>query len=470
MTVEVDVAGNNKRRFRVALSFAGEKRDYVRAVAEYLAEKLGGEPQVLYDKYHENDFARFKLDGYLPRLYTDESDLIAVFWCDDYKTKLWTGLEWQEIEKLKDRHDSWRVMPHKFADSESTKLEPTDGYIYIGEGRSPITTAKGILERLKSNDQKLMDGEASPPEGLQGDEGRDDEDFIPNDEEIAGLKEAIAELLDKPGLSPIKKAVALVLGVGHANPHASDLASEWVDVEAKEGIVTLLEHVFNVAGEVVKNGYHHDLWMGLEELLGYSLRLSSFIRQQGWHTSDPAGVMISGFRSAAALEAGLADRYDLPPRYEYDAANHTVRGKYGRYLEKPDLRSWEKSSVSKNGVNVRETGWSPDEIAKEAVQVVYKMVNEGEGTEKPLDDFEKRKLNRTLKTRRNKHFGELHRLEAPAGSEENHPLSDDAVCVALKNELPELPVVKLTAMEPQEVEAEIASLVDDFYRLLNKYR
>ena len=40
------------KRFRIAFSFAGEKRDYVAQVAAILAKRFG-EAEILYDKYHE---------------------------------------------------------------------------------------------------------------------------------------------------------------------------------------------------------------------------------------------------------------------------------------------------------------------------------------------------------------------------------------------------------------------------------
>ena len=45
------------KRFRIAFSFAGEKRDFVAEVAAILAERFG-EDKILYDKYHEAEFAR----------------------------------------------------------------------------------------------------------------------------------------------------------------------------------------------------------------------------------------------------------------------------------------------------------------------------------------------------------------------------------------------------------------------------
>jgi hypothetical protein len=62
-----------KKRYRIALSFPGERREFIEQVATRLAESVGRE-QVLYDKYYEADFARLNLDTYLQALYHDESE------------------------------------------------------------------------------------------------------------------------------------------------------------------------------------------------------------------------------------------------------------------------------------------------------------------------------------------------------------------------------------------------------------
>jgi hypothetical protein len=84
------------KRFRIAFSFAGEKRDFVAKVAAILAKRFG-ESAILYDKFHEAEFARYDLGIYLPKLYRDESDLVVAVLCPDYDQKIWTGWEWMAI-------------------------------------------------------------------------------------------------------------------------------------------------------------------------------------------------------------------------------------------------------------------------------------------------------------------------------------------------------------------------------------
>ena len=45
------------KRFRIAFSFAGVKRDFVAKVAAILARRFS-QADVLYDKFHEAEFAR----------------------------------------------------------------------------------------------------------------------------------------------------------------------------------------------------------------------------------------------------------------------------------------------------------------------------------------------------------------------------------------------------------------------------
>jgi TIR domain len=138
-----------KKRFKIALSYPGERRAFVEQVASYLAERIGRD-RVLYDKYYEAEFSRFDLDNYLQRLYHDESELIAVFLCADYEIKEWCGLEWRAIRDLIKRRRASAVMPFRFDQTEIAGLFSIDGYVSI-ETRSAKEVAELILERLALN-------------------------------------------------------------------------------------------------------------------------------------------------------------------------------------------------------------------------------------------------------------------------------------------------------------------------------
>jgi hypothetical protein len=138
-----------QKRFRIALSFPGEHREFVGQVAAHLAASVGRE-RILYDQYYEAEFARPNLDTYLQEFYHKQSELIAVFLCADYEHKEWCGLEWRAIRDLIKRRHSSIIMPLRFDNTEIPGLFSIDGYISI-DGRAADEVAKLILDRLRIN-------------------------------------------------------------------------------------------------------------------------------------------------------------------------------------------------------------------------------------------------------------------------------------------------------------------------------
>src|SRR5215210_7321966 len=153
------------RRFRVAFSFAGERRDFVAEVAAILSKRFG-EDKILYDKYHEAEFARARLGRYLPRLYHEESDLVVVVVCRDYSHKEWCGLEWDAIfDLLKQRRED-EVMLGRFDYATVEGLYSDAGFVELDE-KTPEQAATLILERLALNEGKPKDFYTKPssPDG-----------------------------------------------------------------------------------------------------------------------------------------------------------------------------------------------------------------------------------------------------------------------------------------------------------------
>lgn len=135
------------KRFLVALSFPGEYRGVVETVAHLLGQELGKQ-RVLYDKFHEAEFARPNLDTHLQSLYHDESELLVVFLCADYKRKEWTGLEWRAIRDLIKKKQDTSIMFVRLDDANISGLFSIDGYI-SANGREPAEIASLILSRFR---------------------------------------------------------------------------------------------------------------------------------------------------------------------------------------------------------------------------------------------------------------------------------------------------------------------------------
>lgn len=145
----------NAKRFRVAFSFAGERRAFVADVAAILAGSFG-EPAILYDKYHEAEFARRDLGIYLPDLYHDQSDLVVVVVCPDYDEKEWTGLEWVAIHDLLKQRKDGEVMLSRFDHATAKGIHSNAGWIDL-DHKTPAQAATLILERLALNEGKPKD-------------------------------------------------------------------------------------------------------------------------------------------------------------------------------------------------------------------------------------------------------------------------------------------------------------------------
>ena len=143
------------KRFRIAISYAGEKRDYVAPLANILARRFSQE-QVLYDKFHRAEFARTNLATYLPDLYFQESDLVVVVICDNYQKKEWTGLEWSAVLALRKQRKDDEVMLCRFNLAEGEGLLGLAGYLDLDDV-SPRDAAELILQRLARNQDLPQD-------------------------------------------------------------------------------------------------------------------------------------------------------------------------------------------------------------------------------------------------------------------------------------------------------------------------
>ena len=153
------------KRFRIALTFAGENRKLVEEIAQILAT-LFGRDSILYDKFHQAEFARPDLASHLPNLYKNESDLVVLVFCDDYENKQWCKLEWRAIYSLIMNMKDQVIMLMRFNRLEPVGLHGLAGLIELG-GLSAFQVAGLILERLALNEGKTRDHYASRLGALQ---------------------------------------------------------------------------------------------------------------------------------------------------------------------------------------------------------------------------------------------------------------------------------------------------------------
>ncbi len=137
-------------RFKVALSFPGERRGYVNEVANELKRRLP-KGSVFYDKDFTAQLARPNLDTLLQRIYLTNSDLVVVFLSSEYETKKWCGLEWRAIREIINNKSDHSLMLMRFDNAMIPGLFSSDGYVDLNEYES-IKAANFILERVRLSD------------------------------------------------------------------------------------------------------------------------------------------------------------------------------------------------------------------------------------------------------------------------------------------------------------------------------
>jgi hypothetical protein len=142
---------SKRRRFAIALSFPGERREYVEQVANALLPAFGGEKgksRIFYDDWHEGSIIGYASNRKLQNIYETESDLIIPFYCQDYRKKKWCGVELRAIEQLLFDEEYDRVLPFRFDHVEIPGSFRTDIFPIVSE-RPAEDVARLILDRYR---------------------------------------------------------------------------------------------------------------------------------------------------------------------------------------------------------------------------------------------------------------------------------------------------------------------------------
>ena len=114
------------RDFDVALSYAGEDRSYVAAVANGLRE---AGVRVFYDEFMVADLWGVDLHSYLDDVYRKRARFTVVFISQNYATKAWTSHERQSTQARAMNESGSYLLPVRIDDAELPGLRPTVSYI-----------------------------------------------------------------------------------------------------------------------------------------------------------------------------------------------------------------------------------------------------------------------------------------------------------------------------------------------------
>ncbi len=132
-------------RFKIALSFPGEHRDFVLKVAESLAARLTRQ-RVFYDEWYETELLGVGGDLKLQSMY-ERADLVVPFF-SQYYSKPWCSLEWETIRGiLLKRRKEDAVIPVHLDDTDIPGWSAVNFGIRL-RGRTPQKIADIILQAL----------------------------------------------------------------------------------------------------------------------------------------------------------------------------------------------------------------------------------------------------------------------------------------------------------------------------------
>ena len=106
---------NDSYKYDVALSFAGEDREYVEDVALQLK---GYGVRVFYDKFEEDKLWGKNLYDYLSDVYTQNAKFTIMFISKHYKEKLWTNHERESMQERAFQSSSDYILPARFDDTK----------------------------------------------------------------------------------------------------------------------------------------------------------------------------------------------------------------------------------------------------------------------------------------------------------------------------------------------------------------
>lgn len=131
-------------QFGIALSFAGEDREYVDRVANLLRDSG---VTVFYDIFEEANLWGKNLYDYLSEIYQDKALYTIMFISEHYARKMWTNHERQAMQARAFQEHQEYILPARFDQTPIPGVLPTVGYISL-QGKKPEEFVETIKRKL----------------------------------------------------------------------------------------------------------------------------------------------------------------------------------------------------------------------------------------------------------------------------------------------------------------------------------
>jgi len=132
-------------KFDVALSFAGEQRDYVRRVAEILGSSG---VKVFFDEFYKSHLWGKDMTVYFQEVYYSNSNWCIMFASKEYVDKAWPSYERKNALAKELEVKNGYILPVRFDDTEVPGLLPTINYL-DARNESPEDIARLFIEKME---------------------------------------------------------------------------------------------------------------------------------------------------------------------------------------------------------------------------------------------------------------------------------------------------------------------------------
>jgi hypothetical protein len=152
-------------KYQIALSFAGEDRPYVEAVAKHLRERG---ITIFYDRYEAASLWGKNLYDHLTRVYTEEAQFTIIFVSQHYAKSLWTNRERESAQSRALAESTEYILPARFDDTQIPGLLPSIAYVDLRD-TSAEQFADLIQAKLGHMSGSAKDVEAFSSSGSKAD-------------------------------------------------------------------------------------------------------------------------------------------------------------------------------------------------------------------------------------------------------------------------------------------------------------
>jgi hypothetical protein len=150
----------NQRTYDVALSFAGENREYVDQVASHLRQSG---VKVFYDAYEEASLWGKDLYEHFADIYENKARYMVMFASQHYRDKAWPNHERRNAQARALREKQEYILPARFDDTAIPGVPETLGYVDL-RGKTPQRLAALIYDKLVQGGVELRGPETPEPE------------------------------------------------------------------------------------------------------------------------------------------------------------------------------------------------------------------------------------------------------------------------------------------------------------------